>query len=171
MIIPVMGFADKPVKVPFPSTWKLENGEWFWYVDPESLNRTPFGTMKSGTAGGAAGAALPQVPQTPEAAQKTLRALWTQVKADKTFVNLRPGATDKVTIHNGISGSISLALEGVPPEGMDIKIEPASLKSGESAVVSFTCAASVRPTKGVFAVRVQPTNQRIPIRVRVSSGL
>ena len=39
------GFGGK-FKVPTPSTWKLENGKWFWYVDQSTLNVTPFGIMK-----------------------------------------------------------------------------------------------------------------------------
>src|SRR5438309_1089520 len=34
-MIMMPGFADKPVKVPIPSTWKLEKGKWYWYVDQE----------------------------------------------------------------------------------------------------------------------------------------
>ena len=40
------GFADKPLKVPTPSTWKLEDGKWYWWIDPEALRDTPFGKMK-----------------------------------------------------------------------------------------------------------------------------
>src|ERR1035437_3723409 len=29
--IMVPGFSDHPMKVPTPSTWKLENGKWYWY--------------------------------------------------------------------------------------------------------------------------------------------
>src|ERR1700730_5404914 len=39
------GFADKPHKVPTPSTWKLEHGKWYWYVDQNTLRDTPFGKM------------------------------------------------------------------------------------------------------------------------------
>src|SRR5579859_4504463 len=31
------GFADKPLKVPIPSTWKIEKGKWCWYVDTSKL--------------------------------------------------------------------------------------------------------------------------------------
>src|SRR4051794_20790033 len=39
----VPGFTDKPLKVPFGSTWELLKGKWFWYVDQEALKNTPFG--------------------------------------------------------------------------------------------------------------------------------
>src|SRR5205823_6341549 len=40
------GFQDKPLDAPVPSTWKLENGEWFWYVDQAGGHETPFGRVK-----------------------------------------------------------------------------------------------------------------------------
>src|SRR5437016_4770690 len=29
------GFEGKPLKTPSTSSWKLEHGKWFWYVDPD----------------------------------------------------------------------------------------------------------------------------------------
>src|SRR5215469_10711354 len=46
-MVPIPGFTD-PVKAPFPSTWKIENGKWCWYVDPELLNASPMGRMTPG---------------------------------------------------------------------------------------------------------------------------
>ena len=45
------GFMGKPMKVPVPSTWKLVDGTWYWYVDPESLRMTPFGKLNPGSPG------------------------------------------------------------------------------------------------------------------------
>src|ERR1044071_3805678 len=42
MFIAVPGFADKPIKMPVPSTWKVEkDGLWYWYVDQSKLAQTP----------------------------------------------------------------------------------------------------------------------------------
>ena len=79
-IIAALGFTDKPVKVPLPSFWKLENGQWWWYIDPEKVNMTPFGKM--GVAPGtstAPNAALPDGGKGPDVA-----AVVNQVRADKT---------------------------------------------------------------------------------------
>ena len=57
------GFMGKPMKVPVPSTWKLVDGTWYWYVDPESLRMTPFGKMTPGAAQESASApAFPRFP-------------------------------------------------------------------------------------------------------------
>src|SRR5262249_11015426 len=55
------GIEEKPMKVPTPSTWKVVDGTWFWYVDQASLNNTPMG---KGTPGPGTGSReeLPAVP-------------------------------------------------------------------------------------------------------------
>ena len=39
------GVSDRPFKIPTPSTWKLENGKWYWYVDQNAPRDTPWGKM------------------------------------------------------------------------------------------------------------------------------
>jgi hypothetical protein len=59
-----------PPTVPIPSTWKLENGKWCWYVDPEMDGKMPWGTLPNFTAGTPMppGAVLPMVTMPPGAA-------------------------------------------------------------------------------------------------------
>src|SRR5215467_6968213 len=45
------GFTDKPMQVPTPSTWKVVDGKWYWYVDKKEFDKTPFGTLKAGAPG------------------------------------------------------------------------------------------------------------------------
>src|SRR5664280_1083651 len=42
------GFMGKPMRIPMPSTWKLVDATWYWYLDPESLRATPFGKITPG---------------------------------------------------------------------------------------------------------------------------
>ena len=43
------GAGKLPVTVPLTTFWKLEDGEWWWYVTPYDGSReTAFGTMKAG---------------------------------------------------------------------------------------------------------------------------
>ena len=40
------------VKMPLTTLWKLDQGEWFWYVVPsDGPKETPFGKMKAGEGG------------------------------------------------------------------------------------------------------------------------
>jgi hypothetical protein len=52
-----------PPTVPIPSTWKLENGKWCWYVDPAMDTKMPWGTLPTMTMGTptAPGAILPMM--------------------------------------------------------------------------------------------------------------
>src|ERR1017187_551902 len=49
------GFSEHPMKVPTPSTWKLENGKWDWYVDQDGPYMPPAGKMTSGPFPGKGG--------------------------------------------------------------------------------------------------------------------
>jgi len=39
------GWSGGPPTLPIPSTWKIENGKWCWYLDPDTFSRTPFGNI------------------------------------------------------------------------------------------------------------------------------
>jgi hypothetical protein len=150
------GFTDKPLKVPTPSTWKLVDGQWYWYVDPDQLSLTPFGKMKagSGTASG-----KPVIPK-PE----DMNFIFTLVKADKAAVSLAPGETERVTISNAAQGRMSISLSGAP-EGVEVKLDRMDLSSGEKAVLSLRAGPDAKP--GVISVRVEQTNQVIPISISI----
>ena len=46
-LMPVEGFLGHPIKTKVPSHWKLENGQWCWYVDPQKdLPASPFGPVR-----------------------------------------------------------------------------------------------------------------------------
>ncbi len=101
------GFGNKPFKVPTPSTWKLENGQWVWWVDPALRDLTPFGKMKAG----------PEVPSSAAPASPSAGSLpaspdflFTQVKVDKKELVAPPGRTDMLTIHNTAPGVMTVSI-------------------------------------------------------------
>src|SRR5580704_19637690 len=52
-IVRAVGLANQEFEFSAFATWKLENGDWFWYVD-QSSKETPFGKIAiSATAPGA----------------------------------------------------------------------------------------------------------------------
>jgi hypothetical protein len=167
MHVMLPGFADKPLKVPMPSRWKVVDGQWYWYVDPDDLRMTPFGKMSAGpTAGGNADAmgAFRKNSNT--------TALLGQVQADKAEVNLKaePGAVEQVHIVNHMPGVVSFSLGGPTLEAVEIKLDPSQLRSGEKGVLSFHFKpGKPLPTRpATIELRVDQTNQVIPIRVAVS---
>jgi hypothetical protein len=150
------GFTDKPLKVPTPSTWKLVDGQWYWYIDPEQLNQTPFGKMKAGS-GSAPG--KPVIPKPEE-----MNFIFNLVKADKAAVSLAAGGTEQVTISNTAQGPMSLSLSGAP-DGVEVKLDHVDLNAGEKAVLSLRAGTDAKP--GVLIVRVDQTNQVIPISISI----
>ncbi|MGH9721561.1 MAG: hypothetical protein ACRD8O_15230 [Bryobacteraceae bacterium] len=161
------GFAGKPVKVPAPSRWKIVDGEWFWYVDPETVRDTPFGRMKPGAApqGGAAQSpgldALANAPKVED--------LWAQVKVDKSSISLKAGAasSDKVIVSSRLPGTVQLSLDTSPKtKGLNASLDRTELKSGEQATV--TIRSDLKSAADfVVRIRVQPTNQEFAVAVAI----
>jgi len=159
--VPIPGF-NEPVMVQIPSTWKLENGLWFWYVDQSLGRETPFGVMKPAN-GAQGGGPLPAMPS----AEEIKRNLWKNVQADKNQVQLRAGeeSSDEVTISSKMPGSISLRLDYTKIPGFAVSLDHVELKSGEQAKLSLRYQPREQsgPKTSEVRVIVQPTNQVIPI--------
>jgi hypothetical protein len=152
------GFLGKPMKVPMPSTWKLVDGKWYWYVDPESLRMTPFGKMNPGPAREPASKPLPAIPTTvPD-------FIYKQVKADKTSVALKAGESEQVTITNEAPGAMNISLTGSVP-GVEVQLDRTALNTGEKAVLTVRAGDNAKP--GVLSIQVEQTNQVIPIQIAI----
>jgi hypothetical protein len=158
------GFMDKPVKVPTPSSWKLEDGKWMWWVDPEKLGQSPFGKMKAGPDGAPSGGPAPPtmatIPTSPD-------FLFTQVKLDKNQVELKPGVSETVTITNGAPGAMTLLIR-TPIPGIATRLDKSALQSGEKAVLTMTANAAA--VSGSLEVQVEPIGQVLPIQVSVKAS-
>jgi len=158
------GFADNPIMVPIPSAWKLENGQWYWYVDQKAGRETPFGRMKP--AAGSPEGAAPSLATAPN-----IETLWKSVRADKSTVqlNARQASSDQVTISSKMPGNISLELDAPKTPGLEVALDREDLKPGENATITFRFAPQNSPVARMAEVRVtvRPTNQVIPIRVAI----
>src|SRR5262245_52122822 len=154
------GFANKPMKIPSPSTWKIEDGKWVWYVDQDSLRESPFGRMTAGPAAPGAAAGLPAIPASPE-------FIFRQVKADKDMVVLKPGESAEVKFTNAANGQMTLRLADILT-GIDASIDEPQLKpGGGSAVLRLKAGEGAR--SGNLGVRVEQTREIITIAVNVAA--
>jgi hypothetical protein len=154
------GFGNRAFKVPVPSAWKLENGKWYWWVDPETINLTPFGKMTPGPEpkSGAAPAAPPSLANMPTSGD----FLYEQLKLDKKSLTLSPEATDVITIHNTAPGAMEVSVLQRPP-GVEAKLSRSSLNSGEKATLTVTAGKDIQP--GDLRLLVDPSGRTrvIPI--------
>lgn len=162
MYVKFPGFDKKPLSMPVKTLWKVVDGQWFWYIDPETVNDTPFGKSKSSGPATPTGGTIPDITQGPN-----LDSLYKQVRADKQSVRLKSkeASSDQVTISSRLPGVITLRLQANNIPGVEIKLDRAQLKPGESATLSF----HAEPRPGVSrlpftaVVVVVPINLAIPI--------
>jgi hypothetical protein len=155
------GFTDAPMDVPTPSTWKLENGKWCWWVDPEALRMSPFGKMTPGpypVAGSAT--APPSLSNIP----KTADFLYNQMQLDKSAVRLKAGETAEVVITNGAPGLMSVSVPTALP-GVEAKLDKSALPAGGKATLALRALKGA--ASGVLNVKVEPTMQLIPIQITI----
>ena len=159
MYVPVAFFGGKPMKVPGPTFWKIENGQWCWYVDLAVINNTPWGKMNTSGSPSSSGA-LPDLNNGP-----TPEALGKLVKADKQTASLRATASssDQIKIHNGMQGSIRIELRPrASVRGLEITADRTEIPAGEDAIVSFKYVKAGFPPRTLNVdVAVEPTNQVI----------
>ena len=155
------GFADKPMKVPTPSAWKLVDGKWYWWVDQDALRNTPWGRMTPG-AYPAKGAA-PQPPSFPNI-PTSAGFLFKQIRLDKNAVRLNPGESAEVTISSAAPGVMSLSLPAVLP-GVEAKLDKSALPAGGKATLTLLAAKGAK--SGILNVQVEPTTQLLPIQITI----
>jgi hypothetical protein len=154
------GFADRPMKVPTPSTWKLENGKWYWYVDQDALLNTPWGRMKAGPFSEKGAAAPPSLANIPTSAD----FLYKLIRLDKTAVQLRAGESAEVTIASGAPGPVMLSVPAALP-GIEATLDKGTLPGGGKATLTLRAAQGAK--SGVLNIQVEPTMQRLPLQITI----
>ena len=154
------GFAGQVLKMPVISTWKLEKGKWFWYVDQKGPVDTPFGQIKSGAPGGqqpaGSGAAPFSIP--------TVDVALNKVKADKTALTLKPGGKAEVTFTNTASGVMAVSCRDLP-DGISVSPLKVEMKQGGSATV--TVEALQGASGATLNFGIEPTGETIGIPVKI----
>jgi hypothetical protein len=158
VIIP--GFSQHPMKVPTPSTWKLENGKWYWYVDEDALRMTPAGKMTAGpypTVGAPAPLAPGSVPISAD-------FLFKQIQLDKDSVSLKAGESAEVTISNAAPGPMTVLLPKALP-GVEAKLANSIIPAGGKTVLTLHAGKDAK--SGVLNVQVELSGQLLPVQITI----
>ncbi len=167
----------QPVVIPMTTTWRVENKEWFWFVDQSSGPKaTPWGTMAPGPdkAPGAAPSIGPAgMPANLDEASKKILA---QVKVSRTEVTLDPKSESTATIDilNQTPGEVSVrAVAGSDLPGLTLSLTKNRLLSTEQSVltIKFTPQANQPadlPPLDVF-IEAIPFNKVVPVKVKFSN--
>jgi hypothetical protein len=162
---------------PMPTTWKIEGGEWMWYLDPSMIRSTPMSESQV-QGGGTPGqrAELPPELTSVEAFNARVQAILRPAKVDKDIVTFRWGqaSEEQVVFLNEFPG-VELEI-GAWPEipGFSVTLDKKSLQARENGVIRFRYApppgfdARREPLPPPFpvALAVEPFNQTVQIGVR-----
>jgi len=149
---------------PIPSTWKLENGQWYWCHIAEKFVDTPFGRI-----------AIPDEKDVErerkiaEFKKVSPAELVSQVKVSGSAVALSSyePASGVLTVTNNLPGQVTVDVSFPPIEGLTISVDKKILKAGESAKVLFDSKPMSSNPKGTITgnILVQPLNQTFPVTV------
>jgi len=161
-VVLMMGVGAQIFDMPTPTYWKLENGQWSWYLPEEVKHATPFGKMNTNQEAGAK-SELDGKGKAPE-----FGALVNQVTIDKTTVNLTAETPDDtVVIQNGLPGPLTLRLDPHAEQikGLSVVVDKLTLDSGEKAIIQLHWKGE-GPISDLVEIVAFPINRPFDISVR-----
>jgi len=151
------GVGSQVFEFPGTSTWKIENGDWYWYVDQSSID-TPFGKVAAPHASSGGSARL--MPVIPD-----LAALQNKISVDRTSVVLSDAEPmQSVKISNAMPGSIGLEVTSGEIEGITVELEKKQLNAGEAAELRFRLTGNSKAS-GTVRVTCSPLGKQLDIHV------
>lgn len=155
----IPGFPPMIGETQVTSTWRVENGAWVQFIDPDAPIQTPFGKVKPAKPGEKPDA-IPRQFKVPD-----LATLSQMVKIDRNSIVLtRAEPVQTATISNGLAGGVDLKIASNGLGGVDAELDKTHLESGEKAVIRFR-AKDDNHASGVVQVRVAPLGQTLAIQV------
>jgi len=104
------------------------------------------------------------LPQMPAVIPTSFEQFLGLIKADRSSLELKPGATGQVTITNGMAGSITLAIVQQIP-GIEAKLENPDVPAGGKGVL--TVHAGEKPASGSIQLRVKPIGPPLSVKVTI----
>jgi len=151
-VLKAPGFGTQEFKVPTTQTWKLEDGEWFYYYDQTAAVDTPFGKWQ--VVKGDGNISLP--PGMP-ADTSSIQSL---ISIDRTTIQLVAGSqkVETVTVSNHLPGSVSISIGADRPKGLIVNIDKPQLGRDEKAVISFSVVGEAKPT-GTVRIEAGPLQE------------
>jgi hypothetical protein len=149
------------LKIPTPSTWKLENGKWYWYIDQDALRNTPFGRTK---AAAPADGKEPPSPLPPGTSLTSPDIALNKIRMDKDSLTLKAGESGQITLSNTALGPMTVTCVKTP--GFEATPDLVALKAGEKATVTVKALAGAPKTSALY-FKIDPTMEQVVVRVTV----
>ncbi len=170
-----------PATFPLSSTWKLEDGKWWWYWIKPTERMTPFGLSKvapdapRSPGSSAVDAKIETVVKDPAA---MARQILSQIKVDKKEVVLSGFQTsrDEIHISNTMPGTISVRISCPPLPGFHVKQSNMDIGPNETSTIVFEydaeeaqkicgeCSKLPKP-RLTAGIRIEPTAQYFAVKI------
>ncbi|HUA18955.1 MAG TPA: hypothetical protein VMU80_23695 [Bryobacteraceae bacterium] len=161
---------------PITTTWKVADGQWFWYYVKPKFVPSPFSpTGFIAVPQGKDPSSVSVLPTDVNTEAKNILAL---VSVDKEVVHLRTDQDSEDVIHvrNKMPGSIQLHLDKLDVPGLRITLGKTQLNANEETTVAFNfrleapeiaCVDCAKKLTGTPTVQlyVSPTGQRFVLKV------
>ncbi|HEY4085411.1 MAG TPA: hypothetical protein VGM43_05705 [Bryobacteraceae bacterium] len=151
--------GPQAMELPAITKWKLEKGQWYWYVAPKDPIDTPFGKVTPSADGTAASRnqALMKIPDV-----SSLKALVTI--SSQTVALTQSAPIQSVTISNGMAGPIEIRISEDKIEGVTVEAEKSQINANEKGALGFKLTGKTK-VSGVVKVTCSPLGQEFDIRV------
>jgi hypothetical protein len=154
--MPIPGMGAQTFELGGSSTWKFENGDWFWYVDLSAVD-TPFGKIAINKRAPGSPPAMPGIPD--------MASLKSQVSIDKNAIALSEASpVQTVAISNHMPGPVTIEIQAIKIDGLTVDVDNKELASQKSATLSFHAKPGTKPT-GTVGIDVQPLGQHFDVVV------
>jgi hypothetical protein len=158
------------------STWKVVDGQWYWYHAKPTFIDTPFGrrilpkdysensseSMHSLVSGGGA--------KPPGFHMVTPEELAAQIKVDKQSIMLSSfqDSTESVTVSNSLQGAVTVEVRCLAMPGLTIEPMKKDLKQGESLTIVFRYSPATKEPKATLnaTIHIDPLNQDSPLTIQ-----
>jgi hypothetical protein len=164
IMVMIPGLGPTSFEAPSNSFWKLENGQWLWYIDKTAAAQTPFGVSRQGQdPATTASSSLNMTGKAPD-----LSILRASVKIDRDSVELTAdGSRQTVTVSNELPGGVDLKLRSDRIPEVTAELEKKHLEAGEKTVISLR-ASTGSGHAGVVSLIVSPIAAQLDIHVKIN---
>ena len=121
-----------PVTIPATSTWKIVDGQWFWYLIHQSEVQTPWGISRVTPENSSGPDQMPAIPPDPTA---LAREILNKVSIDKDKLELKQSQLSQGEVHvtNQMPGPVTISVDRLPVAGMSFKIDSPEIPAGGKA--------------------------------------
>jgi hypothetical protein len=158
------------------STWKVVDGQWYWYhVQPKFID-TPFGRRilpkdyDENNADSMHSLVTGEGKKPPGFHMVTPEELAAKIKVDKTGLMLSSfqDSSETVTVSNSLPGPVTVEVRGTAMPGLTIEPMKKDLKSGESVTIMFRYSPATKEPKSTLTetIHVEPLGQTFPLTVQ-----